>query len=1024
MPAFSLLRSHSAYSFLYGPRSIEDLVRRARELGYARLALTDINGLYGVHRFIEAARDAGLKPILGAELRSGTEPSAQPIPPADSTSAAPARAVGRGPVRGAPAARLSALALATSREGFANLCELLSEGRTTDTNEFAPSIARLSRGLVIASESPELLTALAGRVEHLYAGIGPRSVGAVAVARRLGLPLLALGDATFLEPEDIPVHRVLRSIATGSTIGGLEESRCAPADAFIIDPAEAQRLFASYPEALAANAEVAALCSLDSVFDGFIFPAYRSAAGQEPAFLLRARTFEGAELRYGELSDAVVERIEYELELICRRGFTDYFLAVADIVGLASRTCGRGSGAASIVSYCLGITNVDPIRHRLYFERFLNAARPDPPDIDVDFAWDERDELIDRVIERFGRENCARVANHNCFRPRSAFRETAKAYGVPEGEIAKIERAAFDLDERPEELDAELWREIGRIARRIEGLPRGLGMHCGGLVITPDPIRRHAPIGASAEGYPLLAWEKEGTEAAGLVKIDLLGNRSLAVIRDALADLAEQGTVIDPYSWNPIDDRETREMLARGDSMGVFYIESPAMRQLQKKTGKGDYAHIVIHSSIIRPAANKFISEYVERLKGKPWAPLHPRLARVFDETYGILCYQEDVSKTAVALAGFDEAEADALRKILAKKAGEAKLKVYEERFRAGCRERGVDEATIAAVWEMMLSFDGYSFCKPHSASYAMVSFQSAYLRFHHPAAFMAAVISNGGGYYTAQAYVSEARRMGLAVFGPDLNRSRLRYHSRGSTVIVGFMAISRLSRAAIDAILSERERGGDFADLEDLSRRLTLGREECIALVASGCLDGIAQGLSREQQARRLLGGRREERRGASEQRELFASAALADTHPAARRTARGADLSETAARRRSEAERRAEYENLGFLREGHPISLWSSRIRVERGLRGAELESHRGKCVSLIGWPVTQKEVLTKDALPMAFVSFEDETAIFETVLFPEQHKRFRPLLFEARPFWLRGVVEDDQGAFYLRVEDMERV
>ena len=315
------------------------------------------------------------------------------------------------------------------------------------------------------------------------------------------------------------------------------------------------------------------------------------------------------------------------------------------------------------------------------------------------------------------------------------------------------------------------------------------------------------------------------------MKIDLLGNRSLAVIRDTLATLAEEGIHIDEQTWRPSDDERTIAALAQGDSMGVFYIESPAMRQLQKKTCRGDFDHIVIHSSIIRPAANAFINTYIERLKGKAYDPLHPRLARILDETYGILCYQEDVCKVAVALAGFSEAEADRLRKVIAKKAGGEKLRSYREQFFSGCRSNQIEEATIETVWSMMLSFDGYSFCKPHSASYAMVSFQSAYLRVHHPAHFMAAVLTNGGGYYEAGAYISEARRMGIIIEGPDVNGSRIAYHAHQNTLTIGFMAISNLSEKAMHAIIDERRRAGSYASLAEFARRLTLSREDLAAL-------------------------------------------------------------------------------------------------------------------------------------------------------------------------------------------------
>jgi DNA polymerase-3 subunit alpha/error-prone DNA polymerase len=379
-------------------------------------------------------------------------------------------------------------------------------------------------------------------------------------------------------------------------------------------------------------------------------------------------------------------------------------------------------------------------------------------------------------------------------------------------------------------------------------------MHCGGLVITPGPVCRYAPVEKSVDGYPLLAWEKEGTEAAGFVKIDLLGNRSLAVIRDTLGNLAEQGIAIDWDAWRPSGDAATVEALAKGDSMGVFYIESPAMRQLQKKTGAGDFEHIVIHSSIIRPAANSFINEYVRRLKGGSWKPLHPRLAYILDETYGILCYQEDVSKTAVALAGFDEVEADKLRKVIAKKAGGVKLAQYERQFFEGCKKNGVDGETARQIWDMMLSFDGYSFCKPHSASYAMVSFQSAYLRVHHPAEFMAAVLSNQGGYYRPHAYIAECRRMGLLTEGPDVNASRWKYYGRGKRVIIGLMAVKGLSKSGAETIITDREQRGDFKSLEDFSRRVWLGRDDITALCPAEVFDDISGGLARTMQARELL--------------------------------------------------------------------------------------------------------------------------------------------------------------------------
>jgi len=875
---FSHLQVRSAYTFHSGPCRIGDLVRRARELGFESMALTDRDNLYGVHDFIEAAGDAGLRPIIGTELTTKQG---------------------------------SVVVLVKDREGFGNLCELISARKAAGAEPGLPSaghacgrgdmavagcggrpragradgdgdrpgkgppdlteeLARLSTGLVYATYSPSLLSALAGRGTDLYAAVSPRRVGAVAAARNLGLSLLALGDAAFIKREDWQIHRLLGAIGMNTTLGRLDPSLLDDQDSVLFGPGEAVALFASWPEALAATEQVADKCRFSSIFDGFVFPSYTEDGAASRA-LLRRLTFEGAEKRWGELNDAIVDRLEYELDIINRKNFSDYFLVVAEIAGFTKRICGRGSGAASAVAYSLGITNVDPILHRLYFERFLNDSRPDPPDIDIDFAWDERDDIIRRAIERFGSPTdagggrAARVANHLSFKPRSALREAAKAWGMAEGEIAACARAVFELGQRGSWETKPVWKEILAAAASIEGLPCGLSMHCGGLVIAPGPIRRFVPVETSTEGYPLIQWEKDGTEASGLVKIDLLGNRSLAVIRDALCNLAEEGTSIAEgadFERLALSDRETERMLASGDTMGVFYIESPAMRQLQKKAGAGDYEHIVIHSSIIRPAANKYITQFIKRCyRGEPWEPLHPRLADVFNETCGVLCYQEDVSKAAIALAGFDECSADALRKILAKKNKAAKLAEFRERFFSGCARNGVGESTATEVWNMMDSFSGYSFCKPHSASYAVVSFQSAWLRCHHPAEFMAAVLSNGGGFYTASAYVSEARRMGLPIRGPDVNESEWKYHAvpeRRNALVIGLMAISGLGRRAADAIVEERRNNGRFADLASFMARMSGAyRPSSPATAWPGSRHAIADGTEQDRQGQTRADGR-----------------------------------------------------------------------------------------------------------------------------------------------------------------------
>jgi DNA polymerase-3 subunit alpha/error-prone DNA polymerase len=987
------------------------MVERAAHYGIEALAIIDRNNLYGLHEFLEACKDRNIRPIIGCELSSSAG---------------------------------SVTAFVINRQGFSQLCEILTalaSHRATGSEVTPEQLGSILTqrdlpGLALASPEPFWLEYLTGTVPLLYAACGPGNVSTITYARRLKIPLLALQHSCFLTAQDYPVHRVLRAIGTNKTLGTLSPDDCIDegtlTDHILMDERAYNRFYRSWPEAHRSAEDLVQKVQCTDPFDGYIFPVYKTRNTKRPEELLRQLVVTGAEQRYGELSDAILERIDYELDIINKKGFASYFLFMHDIVSLANRTCGRGSGAASIVSYSLGITNVDPIAHRLYFERFLNLSRLDPPDIDVDFPWDERDALIQQVIAKFGRDYCARVANHNRFRFRSALRETAKVYGYSEVEISALERQLQKGDIQLNALSGTQgseWTQVAHMAQRLEGLPRGLSMHCGGLVITPEPICHYAPIEVSAEGFPLLTWEKEGTEAAGLVKLDLLGNRSLSVIRDALANLEAEGIVIDFLRTDPTHDQATIAALAQGDTLGVFYIESPAMRQLQKKTGRGDFDHIVIHSSIIRPAANRFIEEYVRRLKGGTYQSLHPRLETILAETYGIMCYQEDVSKVAVALASFSESDADALRKIIAKKAGGTKLAAFKEAFYKGCLQNQVPQPVIDEIWAMMLSFDGYSFNKPHSASYAMVSFQSAYLRVHYPAYFMAAVLSNQGGYYHPLAYISECRRMGLRVLGPDINMSRYRYYGRGNDVIVGLMAIGGLGKSTAEQIVAEREQRGPFLSLQDVARRLRIPQDELAAMTRAGLFDSIAT-LNRALQFRILL-----TEQSKRNEPELFTSYEAKSPGSRSRTKQHGPIKTDSdlvtrdlkAQKTRMELESRTrEFETLGFLRSGHPLELWSSY----KDLRGiprvfaADLAHYIGRRVRVLGWPITRKDVWTIHGETMTFISYEDETALYETVLFPPVYQQYRSLLFDIQPFLLTGIVTQQQGAVSLELEHLEKI
>jgi error-prone DNA polymerase len=820
--------------------------------------------------------------------------------------------------------------------------------------------------------------------------------------------------------------------------------------------------FPHAPGAIRNAAEVSEQCLTDWDFSRIIFPCFNEMTDKEAYDTLYRATLEGCRWRYGELTREVLDRIEHEMNIIRKKNFAHYFLVVADITRKADRSCGRGSAAASIVSYALGITHVDPIKHRLFFERFLNPGRLDPPDIDVDFAWDEREQIVDYVFARYGNRRAAMVANHNTYGARSALREVAKVFGLTDAEISRVtgkigygwhlKHLRTELAGHPKMRDVEFkkpWDEILSAAVQLEDHLNHLSVHCGGVVIVPDEIRRYCPVEISASGLQVLQWEKDAVEEAGLVKIDLLGNRSLAVIRDALALVEKNyGRKIDYASWDPTDDPEAVRIFYDGNSFGVFYFESPATRQTLKKVSSGftfeEYARLdhfllnVIVTSIIRPASNQSIREWVARLHGEPWEPPHPLLRPVLEETLGVMVFQEQLSQSAMAMAGFDAAEADTLRKVVSKKHREKKLRDFYSRFVKGARERGVSEEKIDEVWQMMMGFEGYSFCKPHSASYTLVAYKSAYLRARYPAEFMAAVISNGGGYYSTFGYLSEARRMGLKILPPDINESEIKYTGKGKEIRVGLMQLKELSKEGVESIVRERSKHGPFASLDHFLLRTSghVHLQDVRVLIKAGCFDRITQGLGRPALQWKAL--RFFEAPASHSSLNLFksplppfAKGRIQKISPPLTEGAipkhfspfgKGGSGEISPSSYSPSLMLKHELDTLGFYLSIHPLDRYRNVLRGLHYVKACDLHRHVGEQVTTVGWLVTGKTVHTKDGDPMKFVSFEDTTGIYETVLFPTVYNRFCYMLNEMRPYLLKGKVEEDFTAVTLTVHWIE--
>jgi DNA-directed DNA polymerase III PolC len=992
------------WCFHWGASTVEELAARAAERGVGALGMADRGGLWGAVPFQKACEAAGVKPVFGVRL---------------------------GP------AHLVAL----DADGWAALCRLSSRWQLAGEErdwQLPRWLAEEGDGFALLSADAALLRGLARErgAAELFA-TDPR------VAAETGLPHLAAPRVAFADAADWERHRLLAAIGANTTLPRLEPKQLAPRSAWLKGPQE---------RAWDSGADADALRRADELAER---AAYRIPLGQKqlPRFPVPggrgalahlARLCERG-MRRRRVPETARERyraqLHRELGLIDELGFADYFLIVADIGRWARQrgiqNCGRGSAANSLVSWLLGLTHVDPLAHGLYFERFMNRGRSDFPDVDLDFAWDERDAVLDHVYARHGRDHVAMICTHTTFAARGAVRELAKVMGLPPAEIGPVTRALpwhhqgpLDPDELARHpkaaglpLDAEPWRTILREAGRLDGFPRFLGVHAGGIVLTPAPLTDHLPLARArkeTEAGPLVVtqWDMYGVEDAGLVKIDLLGNRGLAVIRDARAAVERNtGLRLDFARLDPKRDSRTCELLERGDTMGCFYVESPGMRGLLRKLRCRSFPALVAASSIIRPgiSSSGMMSAYIER---HHWAVrhggahddswyLHPAMRELLAETYGVMTYQEDVMKVAEAIAGIGPAESDGMRRAMTKKRAHQRLERYGERFVAGAVAHGTPRATAEELWRQIESFSGYSFCKAHSASYAEVSFRSAYLRAHFPAEFMAAVLANYGGFYATFAYVAEARRMGLRVALPDVNLADASFTGADGTVRVGLGQVGGLGSEAVRRLLAARAGGGPFAGQDELLARVALQPKELDALIRAGALDRLPDGMTRPERMRAAALWARRRRDPAHGAGGLFPAAAARRPPPAPEYDRRTQLLQE--------------WQALDFLVSAHPLQLFADAIRAAGAVPARELDRHIDQRVRLVGWQVTQKPIRTRAGKPMMFLSFEDTTALYETVLFPQQYRRLAPWTLTRGPYLVEGVPRDEHGAITVEVQEL---
>ena len=870
--AYAELHCHSSFSFLDGASHPEQLVAEAARLGLSALALTDHEGLYGVVRFTEAAREAGLPTVYGAEVAlAGGGPA-----PARTRVADPGGAhlvlLARDPSGyGRLARALSEAHLAGGEKGrpahrLSRLAELAGGHLVvlTGCRKGAVPAALLAEGPAGAARELDRLVALFGRenvvvelFDHGDPLDGARNDALAALAARASVPVVATNVVHYARPGDRRLASVLGAVRAGRSLDDIDGFLPAAAGAHLRSPGEQARRFSRYPGAIEQAALLGEECAFDLRLVAPRLPDYPVPPGHSEITWLRALVEERAPRRYGtrraEKVAGAWRQLDHELNMIDRLGFAGYFLIVFDIVEFCRRSgifCqGRGSAASSAVCYVLGITNADAVSLGLLFERFLSPERDGPPDIDVDIESGRREEVIQYVYDRYGRERAALVAVNVTYRARSAVRDAGKAFGHPPGEVDRWAKQIERWGPLASAGELPVPRPVLETALALEGFPRHLGIHPGGMVICDRPVAEVCPVEwARMDKRTVLQWDKEDCAAAGLVKFDLLGLGMLEVLHRAL-------DIVSSYHGVPLElatipqEPAVYEMLCAGDAVGVFQVESRAQMATLPRLQPRCFYDLVIEVALIRPGPIQggSVHPYLRRRAGfEPVSYLHPVFERSLEKTLGVPLFQEQLMEMAIDAAGFSAAEADRLRQAMGAKRSAAAMGRLRERLFSGMAERGITGQVAEEIWEKLAAFANFGFPESHSVSFAYLVYVSAWLKLHYPAAFLAALLnSQPMGFWAPHSLVADARRHGVEVRGPKVNASQALacLEPPGSSPTPPAVRLGLASVRGVGSALAEQIAAGrPYEDMEDLARRSGASRAVLESLAAAGAIDGLSR--------------------------------------------------------------------------------------------------------------------------------------------------------------------------------------
>lgn len=1041
MAEFVHLHVHTNYSLLDGACEIDRLARRLSELGMKSCAITDHGAMYGVIDFYKKMLAYGIKPIIGAEVYMAERIMQDKEPGVDDE-------------------QYHLVLLAKDIQGYKNLMKLVSLG-FTEGFYYKPRIdmdilAKYSEGLIalsgcLAGRIPSLLLKgnfdeaknIALQLNSIFGQdnffievqdhglLDQRRIinDLIRLSQETGIPLVATNDVHYIQKEDALAQDVLMCIQTGKTLDEENRMKFESSEFYLKSPEEMASLFSYIPEALENTIRIAESCNVTLDFGTIHLPSFRVPEGLTEDEYLNRLCYKGARERYPEITGEIKQRLDYELETIKKMGYSSYFLIVWDFINFARQNGimvgpGRGSAAGSLVAYCLYITNIDPLKYNLLFERFLNPERISMPDIDVDFCYERRQEVIDYVVRKYGQDRVAQIVTFGTMAARAAIRDVGRVMGYPYGEVDRIAKMvpaelgitienALTLNPELKKLyeENERIRRLIDIAKDLEGFPRHASTHAAGVVISKDPIVEHVPLHKLGDSNVTTQYTMTALEELGLLKMDFLGLRTLTVIRDAINIIRRTKNVEINLDKLPLDDKKVYEMLSQGNTAGVFQLESTGMRNLLKELRPETFQDVAAIIGLYRPGplGSGAAEDFIKSKNGlKPIKYLHPKLEPILSETYGIILYQEQAMKIAQELAGFSLAQADILRKAMGKKQQDV-MAAQRESFVNGCVKNGIDKVTAEKIFDEISYFAGYGFNKAHSAAYAVIAYQTAYLKAHFPVEYMAALLTSVIDNSDKVAhYINECRHLGIKVLPPDINESYESFTVVSDKIRFGLTAVKNVGHNVARAIIMARKSEGKFTSFTDFVEKVSgdLNKKALESLIKSGAFASIGAKRSQllaiyEDTLTRI---QKEQRQGMKNQISLFQilddTASYGESLP---------DVPEFPS-----AELLAmEKDMLGIYLSGHPLSEFERELSENVTFYlGDKNNDNIDKKEVLVGGIITGIQTkATRNESIMAFINIEDLTGSMEAIVFPTVFEKYKSLLHPDSKVYIKGMIDSKE-------------